>query len=377
MREERKMRMAGEALRGSALVRETMRREIVEGRLAPGGVLPSHLALVQRFGVSNVTVQQGLSQLATQGFLEVRPREGSFVVEAPPHLSQYGLVIGFDPDAPLGHLNWSRYFQALVLAAGQFERDTGLRMLQFRGVDWHTDTPDRQRLIEHMETHQLAGVIFANIPLYLEDSPILELPGIPRVAFETRSQHPNVRSVTFDGRQWLEKALDALASAGRRRVAVIEYDMDAEYHGWLQEGLAARGMVSLPCWTQFGSVQKPKAARHAAELLMRDRERPDAMLITDDNFVEDALAGLVAAEVRVPEDVMVVGHANFPLPPKKRLPIRLLGQDLGAALRAAVDLIDRERRGGTAADLVMIPAQWEEEVAGRVGKTEDTEDIRP
>ncbi len=355
------------ALRPAAGVREALRGEIVAGALPPGARLPTHAELAARFGVSNVTIQRALGQLEAEGFVVGRPRLGTLVVESPPHLHQIGLVFWNDPKAPLGSLTWSRYFQALTLAATDFERSTGRRMLQFHGVHWHPEAPDRRRLIEHLETHRLAGVVFANIPLFLEGSPILELPGIPRVAFETRSQHPNVRTVNFDFGQWLDKALDYLAAQGCRRVAVIKNAVDGigfdepDYQR-LCEALATRGMFTHSRWLQLATMNLPTAARQAAEILMADREPPDALLITDDNYVEPALAGLVAAGVRVPDDLAVVGHANYPLPPAKTLPIRLLGYDQRAMLHAAVEIIDRCRAGETPPATVTLPALWEEEV---------------
>jgi DNA-binding LacI/PurR family transcriptional regulator len=72
---------------------------------------------------------------------------------------------------------------------------------------------------------------------------------------------------------------------------------------------------------------------------------------------------LLAAGVRVPDDVAVVGHANWPMPPAKTLPVRLLGYDQRAMLRTAVEVIDRWRAGEKPPDAVTLPALWEEEVA--------------
>ena len=41
-------------------------------------------------------------------------------------------------------------------------------------------------------------------------------------------------------------------------------------------------------------------------------DRPDALVITDDNLVPAATAGVLAAGRRVPADLEVVAHANFP-----------------------------------------------------------------
>jgi DNA-binding LacI/PurR family transcriptional regulator len=360
---------------------------MVSGKIKPGEMIPTHETLERRLRVQSPTVRAAMDVLRAEGFIESRHRRGNFVAERPPYLYQYGLVFWNDPKAPFADLTWSRYFQALTLAVTEFERTSGKRVLQFHGVDWHTDSPDRQRLIEHMETQRLAGVVFANIPLFLGHSPILELPGIPRVAFQAGSGHPSMRAVSLDSRQWFDKALDDCLARGHRRVALIEYGGGAKNIAeQFREGVARRGMTALPRWRQIVSMSNPDGARLAVELLMADRERPDALLINDDNFVEPAVAGLVAAGVRVPEELTVVGHANFPLPPAKDLPVRLLGYDQRAMLRAAIALIDCCRSGEKSSQLVTLPPLWEEEAGvqsvartgrGRpVSRREDREEER-
>jgi DNA-binding LacI/PurR family transcriptional regulator len=340
-----------------------LRQEIVDGRYAPGERIPSQLELADRFDVAGMTVQMVVKHLEREGFVEARGPLGTFVAETPPHLNQYALVFPFDPGEPHGHITWSRYYQALTQAAIRFQAQTGRRMMMFHGIDWHTDSEDRRRLITYMEAHRVAGVIFSNgIGSWMENTPILDLPGIPRVVIGAAQQFAHIPVVKFDSAMWIDKALDHLAALGRRRVALIEYGQSDEFYARFQAGLAARGMVSHRRWRQFANIFVPSCASLEVELLMNDRERPDALLIEDDNFVEQALAGLTAAGV---SDVAVIGHANFPVAPVKVQPMRLLGYDACRTLRACVDLIDRQRAGEQVSGETMAPALWEEEVAAK------------
>jgi DNA-binding LacI/PurR family transcriptional regulator len=321
--------------------------------------LESQRELSARFGVAGVTVQTALKQLEREGFIESRSRSGTFVVAKPPHLNQYALVFNLNPANPE---QWSRYYQALTQAAVSFQQETGRRMLMFHGINEHADSEDRQRLIACMETQRVAGVIFTNAPFQLEKTPILDLPGIPRVAFGSEQMYANVPVVWGDGAQWVAKALDHLAALGRRRVAVIDHGMGQEFDTWLQAGLAKRGMISHRRWHQYVAMRNQAGASNAVEMMMHDSERPDALLVLDDNFVEQALAGLGTAEMKVPKEVAVVGHANFPVAPAKVLPVRLLGYDVNLLLRTCVDLIDRQRAGEQVSGKTVMPILWEEEV---------------
>ncbi len=54
---------------------------ILSGELAMGQRLPSERELCQQMGVSRAVVNGGIAELARQGFLEVRPRQGAFVAD--------------------------------------------------------------------------------------------------------------------------------------------------------------------------------------------------------------------------------------------------------------------------------------------------------
>jgi DNA-binding LacI/PurR family transcriptional regulator len=177
--------------------------------------------------------------------------------------------------------------------------------------------------------------------------------------------YANVPVVWGDGAQWVAKALDHLVALGRRRVAVIDHGMGPRFDALLQAGLAERGMVSHRRWHQYVSLRTLAGTSNAVEMMMHDPERPDALLVEDDNFVEQALAGLAAAGMNVPDEVAVVGHANFPVAPTKVLPVRLLGYDVNLLLRTCVDLIDRQRAGEQVPGATVMPMLWEEEVSGQ------------
>lgn len=54
---------------------------ILSGELPMGSRLPSERELCQQMGVSRAVVNGGIAELARQGFLEVRPRQGTYVAD--------------------------------------------------------------------------------------------------------------------------------------------------------------------------------------------------------------------------------------------------------------------------------------------------------
>ncbi len=90
--------------------------------------------------------------------------------------------------------------------------------------------------------------------------------------------------------------------------------------------------------------------------------RPDGLIITDDNLVEHATDGLLAAGIRVPDELTVIAHTNFPWPTPSHVPAIRLGFDVRDVLAACLDCIDRQRRGETPAAATHVPLVFESDV---------------
>lgn len=66
----------------SAEIVSTLARELAAGLIPPGRRLEEE-ALCTRFGASRTPVREALRQLAAQGMVEIRPRQGAFVIQLP------------------------------------------------------------------------------------------------------------------------------------------------------------------------------------------------------------------------------------------------------------------------------------------------------
>ncbi len=60
---------------------QEMQRKILDRELLVGTRLPSERTLAEQTQVSRTVVNSGLAELAEQGFLEVRPRQGTYVAD--------------------------------------------------------------------------------------------------------------------------------------------------------------------------------------------------------------------------------------------------------------------------------------------------------
>jgi DNA-binding LacI/PurR family transcriptional regulator len=93
--------------------------------------------------------------------------------------------------------------------------------------------------------------------------------------------------------------------------------------------------------------------------------KPDGLIITDDNMVEHASMGLINANVVVPRDLDVVAHCNFPWPTPSVLPVYRLGYDIDELLQTYLVVLERKRRGERVPRETQVNAVTEEEWKSR------------
>ena len=341
-------------------ITDTLRQEILTGLFAPDTRLPTHSALAQRFQVGIGTITQVLQRLSREGFITAKPKVGTMVCDKLPHLNNIALVL---PRAKSSIAHWSKYYAALANVAELLQEELGRPIRILEGVD-DPHGEARRDLTDLVRTHQVAGVFFAVVPYLLHGTPILEEPGVPRVAFMQPGFSPGIDTQISGPERFIALALDYLASRGRRRIAVLSNpDFIRLQDTPIQPLLAAHSMVFPPCWDIEVNLDSPESAKNIMRLMMRpgQTDRPDGLIIANDNLVDDAIAGLVAEGIKVPDDLEVVAHCNFPWPPVKTLPIKRLGLDVTALLRCGIDLIDRKRAGKKIPAIVHIDAVWEDD----------------
>ena len=345
----------------SAVARE-LRRRIVQGLILPGDRMPPRSEVEGEFGTTKRTVQRAFDVLQEEGFIATFERRGTFVAERPPHLTRYGLVL----PASSTFEGPGRFWKALSDEATRL-RDGGQRdMAIFHGVDMSFDSDEARRLSYEMETHQMVGVIFGFSPGGPSLEAIQRAGDLPVAAVMEKPHEAGIPGVRIFYGSFISQALQALADAGCHRVGVVAPAGLCGYEPLSFVAEAARfGLESRPYWWQPVNLDSTITARPQVHLLMNPNqaERPDGLIIADDNLVEHVLDGLADAAVSVPRDVQVVAHANFPLDGPPALPMRRLGYPVQKVLGSCLELIDRQCAGEPVPALTPVQAMFEEDFA--------------
>jgi DNA-binding LacI/PurR family transcriptional regulator len=320
--------------------------------------------LSQLTDLKSGTLYPLLMRLSEQGFLEARGSAGTFLVEHPPDRACIALIFPEGPDSS----GWNRFFSSLQAQSTRWRDGLGWR---FEICIAHPGGEAHRRLCDRVADGALAGLLFACIPHQLIGSPLLTA-GIPRVAIG--AQPPEREAVRFastiirlQSGGLFEAICARFAASGRRRLAVISilHPVTEALAGMTiarRAGLATR----VEWW--LGLAHAPAAvpaARSVAHLLCtgRHEDRPDCLVVSDDNLVHAAIAGVLDDGLRVPEDIAIVAHANFPDAAPTGVSCRRYGYDSQRILAMALAEIAR-LRAGSPRRTVEAPVSFAEEGAG-------------
>ncbi len=337
-------------------IAEHLRARIVGGELLPGAQLPTRVELEQQFGVSTVTVQRALDFLVANEFVRVNGRRGTFVVQNPPHLSRYALVMS---EHPVHEFRvWGRFALALCDEVKRLERDEDVQIAAFVGAQPHGDNEIFQKAVREVEGNRLAGLIFLNPGAYL-DTPLMQDSHVARVGVGVNMKAvEGTSAINLDWATFWDRSLEFFAASGRKKLAVLatgEWEEDA----FIQKA-AQRGIEIKPQWVQYVHSSPSQAARRAVHLLLSGNERPDALLVSDDNLLESATQGILDAKATT--QVEVVSHCNFPYPTPSLLPVKRLGFDLRAVLKMCLQNIDAQQRGEIVGSDTSVTACFDDEI---------------
>jgi len=339
-------------------------QDIVRGHYPPTSRLPRWRELTARYKTTLATVQKALERLEEYGYIQRGGWHGIRVVEFPPHRFNFGLVFTDHSDS-LNHFS-SHFKTTLAYSALQLNRIGPRRITLYQGVQGDREEQFRE-LAADLNARRVAGLILTD--RYMADGPhfstLQRASKIPVAALLAEVKLPETTRVLMRTSDFMERACAYLQAHGRRRVALVS-SVNAGYGMWsaAHAALAAHGLETHPWLRIDATILYSSALRPVMQMLCRlpANDRPDAIIITDDNLVPDATAGLAEAGIRVPEDLTIVAHANFPLPTPSAVPVARLGFDVQRVLTTCLDALDQRIQGAKVPEPVIVPAEFEEEI---------------
>ncbi len=323
-----------------------LRGRILAGSLAPGARMPSYEEMEREFKASRITLQLAVVRLKADGFIIGKERKGLYVSERPPHLNRYALLIP-------SHERFNRFWALLIDRAAAFADKSGREFVVYRNLEEpYVSTAEVERLRTDVKSRRLAGLFFLMGEPGLVDPAAAGDASIPKVGLGNYGHHyQSYFSVKIDNASFASKAVEYFVKKGRRRIAAICHGKDEvpEMMRRFMDAASSHSGVTAPPEWQIG-IQNAFAAGNIVRLLMSlpASKRPNALFVGDDHLVEHVSRGLAASDVKVPADLEVVAHWNWPAPVPNVFDFTFLGYDIDQLLRKCVDIIDSFNSSGKA-----------------------------
>ena len=304
--------------------------DIASGRIPPGGKLPTFDELERIHNVSYITINACIKRLKNAGLVTSRERFGVFVTERPPILRRFAVIF------PKKDLSKNRFLQTLLNILNEESVKRNLEFRVFPDFEPHVDNSDYQELLSELNRMRIGGIALVSMPNPPADFELMHFPGIPVINLSS--------CMNVDEKAYVDKSCDYLLSRKKRRIAVL-FKGKARIMGKYIDKRNSSEMESPDHWfIPIGSDAMDGAAVITRLLLDFSKEkRPNGLIITDDNLVDHALGGVFLSRVKVPEELEIVTHCNWPNPVTSVIPVREFGYDIRITVSIMIDTLLKSR----------------------------------
>ena len=319
----------------------TILRQEILADPEPGRRLPPIMELAKRFKVSYETVRSGLRLLSQEGLVEQRTGSGTYVGD-PTRNRHVGVLAEWDISDPRTSYFYRRAPQQVL----RFLRDRHVPVRLYTGHLAPGDDPPSaltcREFVSALERDRLCGVVaFGPHEVIDPWGEKLQRRHIPVVG----GNQICTGRVVHDNAQIVRLGTDYLLGHGRRRLALMEYhwpeDRRSKFAENFQAALTGAGVVANERWIRRAPTPcAPQAGWEEFRAIWAEgREKPDGLLICNDNLFPGAVMAILQLGIRVPEDLLVVTHFNKGSGMISPFPVAKVQMDPEAYARAAAEML--------------------------------------
>lgn len=296
---------------------------IADGTYAVGSALPAERELAAQLGVSRGVVRRGIELLASEGWLQVRPRCRPVVADRGPRLralsstEPWHVAVWLWPSA-------SEYAASQILTGlqrGLAERpDLKLVIGGATGDNWDQMVASERRFLQELvDDPTLAGVVMWYVGGETNRDVLTEvLNGPAPVVFVDRTAPEGLTAdhVGTDNEGSAEMVVRHLIDLGHRRIGCIcnldhASTVEERVSGW-RRALNDAGIEIEPDWLQRGEglsqdVSFRELAEHALRPLLTGPEPVSAIFTVNDSLALSVYDLLRSWNVAIPESLSLAG----------------------------------------------------------------------
>ncbi len=323
------------------IIAEHLRLQISKGRYETGDALPSQQSLMTEYGVSLSTVRQSIKELAVKGMVCAEHGRGLFVTDRT-NAGEFAIVIRSKRLAE-GVSAYHRLVCA-ILAEVLYDRYPGKQARLHTGglTQRNGSFADTLDLLEsHVLTH-LSGV-FALEKIGTLDEQLLGH-GVPVVSLG--GNYSTRYCVDFDNEILFKRGFEYLRKIGCRSIGVIGFrnaftiGVDVMSSEQEQIKMLERGTNDR----RIGDNGLDSVEDIGYQIMMRlieQAERPDAIVVTDDEVCKGVLRAILQRGISLPNEIKLISHANRGVKLPYHLPVTRFEFDAKNAVQNAVEMMDK------------------------------------
>ena len=324
----------------SLLVLRVLRQRIADGTYPLETKLPSERNLAQDFEVSRVTIRKSLEILKSDGMITRRPGLGNIISAtapvAPPTPPNIGFVVQ--------HLS-NPYYSAFASALEAVLRAHDLNMV-LAGTGQNPD--EELRCLQRMSELQVRGVLLC-VPDRLHHPEAMKSflnQRLPVVIIGGRQAGVALDTVDSDNRAGMTAAIAHLLELGHTRIGFLSamaYGRSDVRMELTAELLRARGLEPSP----VVAVDTPDLAggRLAFDRLLEQKDRPTAVLCTNDITAIGAIQRAFELGVSIPGEISIVGYDDIPMASMATVPLTTVAVPLAELAELAFERLSARAEG--------------------------------
>ncbi|RRJ94960.1 LacI family transcriptional regulator [Opitutaceae bacterium TAV4] len=188
---------------------------------------------------------------------------------------------------------------------------------QLKYIPVPAEGSDAAELIAQCRERLIGGAICLNLPRPLLDELHANASESDFLLAQVGDEFPELGdlSVVTDHSIGTRQVIDHLVALGHQRIALLinnpDYSTSAMRLAGFEQALATHGISTPSCYRRTTYFEADSISREVKALLALKR-RPTAIVCDTDPVALTALHTVIAAGLRVPEDISVTGYVNLP-----------------------------------------------------------------
>lgn len=275
--------------------------------------LPGVMKLSRELNAGPATISKAFKLLAEKGLVTIDGKKGTYITQ-PGRGVKYKVigVIGIKTDQP----DYTEKFATMEKTARENKYD-------IIGIAYENDLFIKNPVL--LLKFPVDGYIFMNSKLTFEIAAFLRGNGVPFVSRNNPVGIPGVNWVDFDGEGSLEKALRYLIALGHEKIAYLgfynpSYNYSKRMLNTYKKVLSDGGFPfdeslfisgdPVRYYNIYGKEYLKAYGADCVKTVMKQKERPTAVLIVDYNMAYDFTEELKKYNLKVPEDISVIAYTS-------------------------------------------------------------------